>query len=146
MNVLTRSVRTTYGPDTMFDMVADIESYPHFVPWCQEATVMARLGNAVEASLRIAKGPLKLGFTTRNTLTPSERIDIDLVEGPFRHFRGVWSFEPLAKGSLVTLRLEFDFASKLVGRLLAPVLEEVAGAMVRAFSTRADQLHDGEPD
>ncbi|MEM7253239.1 MAG: type II toxin-antitoxin system RatA family toxin [Pseudomonadota bacterium] len=143
MNVLTRSVRTDYDPQIMFDMVADIESYPRFVPWCQEATIKARLENAVEASLRIAKGPLNLGFTTRNTMTPQERIDIDLVEGPFRHFRGVWSFEPLAKGSLVTLKLEFDFASRLLGRVLSPVLEEVAGAMVRAFSTRADELHAG---
>ncbi|MCH9663006.1 MAG: type II toxin-antitoxin system RatA family toxin [Gammaproteobacteria bacterium] len=125
----------------MFDMVADIEAYPKFVPWCREAIIRSRLGNAIEASLAIAKGPINLGFTTRNTLTPSERIDMALIEGPFRHFKGVWMFEPVAKGSLVTLQIEFEFASKILGKLLSPVLEEVAGAMVRAFCSRADDLH-----
>ena len=141
MRILTRSAQTKYAAQTVFDVVADIESYPSFVPWCSKAIIHSQDGNIIVASLRIAKGPFSLNFTTRNTMIRAERIDISLVDGPFRHFSGMWSFESLNIGCLVSLRLEFELANKTVGRTITPFLEELTKTMVQAFCSRADSLH-----
>ena len=143
MRILTRSARTKYAAQIVFDVVADIESYPNFVPWCSRAIIHTQCKNVIVASLRIAKGPFSLDFTTRNTMIRAERIDMSLVDGPFRHFTGKWSFESLNIGCLISLRLEFEFANKTLGRAITPLLEDITKTMVQAFCSRADSFHSG---
>ena len=142
MRILTRSARTKHAAQTVFDVVTDIESYPSFVPWCSKAIIHTQCEHVIVASLCIVKGPFSLDFTTRNTMVRAERIDISLVDGPFRHFTGKWSFESLNIGCLVSLHLEFELASKTVGRAITPLLEDLTKTMVQAFCSRADSLSD----
>ena len=118
MNVLTRSVRTQHSPQAVFDVVAGVAAYPEFVPWCREAHIKVCSGNAVEATLVIVKGPFNLSFTTYNQMHAPEYIEMCLVKGPFQRFRGRWSFEPLLRGSLITLRLEFVVDSRSLNRMM----------------------------
>ena len=129
----------------MFSLVADIERYPNFLPWCRSATVHARTPTEVTASLEIARGPFRKSFTTRNRMTDPERIDIELVDGPFSRLDGFWSFEGVAaNGCRVGFEVQFEVSSRALARLLGPLFEEIASTMVDTFSRRASQVYGSQ--
>ena len=129
--------------EELFDLVADVGSYPAFLPWCRRASIAYADGQQMQATLEIAKGPLRKSFTTLNRLDAPSRIEIHLKEGPFRTLEGCWTFEDLADhGSRVTLDMQFQVAGALLGRTLAPVFGEIANSLVQAFCTRARSLYE----
>ena len=126
----------------MFSLVADIERYPWFLPWCRSATVHARTPTVITASLEIARGPFSKSLTTRNRMVDSERIDIELVDGPFSHLNGYWSFDELAaRCCKVEFEMQFEISNRVLARVLAPLFEEIARTMVDAFRRRAHQVY-----
>ena len=126
----------------MYELVADVLSYPQFLPWCREAHVQPADADSVQASLMIAKGPLHKRFTTRNRLFPAHRIEMALVDGPFRNLDGCWLFEDLGRdGARVTLSMDFEIAGSLLRRTLQPIFSEIANTMVDAFCQRARQVY-----
>ena len=126
----------------MFNLVADIERYPMFLPWCRSATVHARTPSEVTASLEIARGPFRKSFTTRNRMADPDRIDIELVDGPFSRLDGYWSFEGIAaRRCKIGFEVQFEISNRVVARVLAPLFEEIARTMVDAFSRRAHQVY-----
>jgi ribosome-associated toxin RatA of RatAB toxin-antitoxin module len=128
----------------MFALVADIESYPGFLPWCKAAVVRPAAPALTIASLQVAKGPFSQWLTTRNRHVESAAIEIALVDGPFRHLEGEWRFEPESRGGArVSFSVEFEFASRMVGRLLSPAFREITRSLLAAFRARADELHGG---
>ena len=126
----------------MFNLVADIERYPMFLPWCRSATVHARTASEVTASLEIARGPFRKSFTTRNRMADPDRIDIELVDGPFSRLDGCWSFEEIAaRRCRVGFEVQFEISNRVLARVLSPLFEEIARTMVDAFSRRAHQVY-----
>jgi ribosome-associated toxin RatA of RatAB toxin-antitoxin module len=126
----------------MFDLVADVEAYPQFLPGCRAARIDSRNGDTVIASLMLAQGPLKTEFATRNTLVRPERIAMTLSSGPFRSLSGAWIFAALGEsGCQVELDLRFEFDSRPKDLLLGPVFESLCGQLVDAFVDRARALH-----
>jgi ribosome-associated toxin RatA of RatAB toxin-antitoxin module len=126
----------------MYALVADVAAYPQFLPWCRGATVHSADAASMEATLEIAKGPLRKSFRTRNTLHPTRRIEIRLVEGPFRELEGRWQFEDLGEeGARVSLDMRFEVAGGLLSRTLAPVFGEIANTLVDAFCRRARTVY-----
>lgn len=126
----------------MYALVVDIERYPDFLPWCSSATVHRHAGSEVEASLEIARGPVRKSFRTRNTLHPRRRIEISLVTGPFRRLEGQWQFVPLAdRGCRISLQLDFAFSNRAMQSLLNPIFGEIADSLVDAFCRRASQQY-----
>ena len=126
----------------MYALVADVEKYPGFLPWCRDARVREPGEDTVEASLEIGRGPIRKSFTTRNTMVPDSRIDIGLVDGPFKHLQGRWEFMTLdGAGSRIALNLEFELSNALLRRTLGPVFSEIANTMVDAFCRRAKELY-----
>lgn len=143
-SVVQRSATVPYSPAAMFDLVADVEAYPEFLPWCVSARVRRCNESEVEATLEVAKGPLRAEFTTRNVAYRAERIDLHLLEGPFTYLEGSWRFAPAARdGCRVSLRMAFEFSPGLVSATLTPAFEELAGTMVEAFRDRAEVLYGG---
>ena len=125
----------------MFEIVADVASYPDFVPLCRAAEVRPAEEGETVASLRMARGPVRFWLTTRNREMAPGRIEMRLVDGPFRRLSGRWSFEAAAHGgTVVTLEMEFEVTGRVLARAAAPVLEEVAGSMVAAFARRAEAM------
>ena len=125
----------------MFDLVADIERYPHFLPWCRRAQVHERTPTEVTASLEIARGPLRKRLTTRNRMVDSERIDIELVDGPFSHLDGHWRFRGVSpRRCNVGFEMRFEVSNRVLARVLAPLFEEIARTMVDAFRRRAHEV------
>jgi ribosome-associated toxin RatA of RatAB toxin-antitoxin module len=137
-----RSAIVPFTAEAMFDLVADVESYPQFLPGCSAARVHARDGCEVVASLALAQGPLRLEFTTRNQLTPHDHIAMILVDGPFSDLRGQWDFVPLgATGSRISLSLSFAFESRAMDLLLGAPFEALCNRLVDTFVQRARALH-----
>lgn len=124
----------------MFDLVADVEQYPAFLPWCAAAELVRRDEREIVGRLTVEKGGLRKSFTTRNRYEYPCWMDIALVEGPFRHLSGRWDFVEEADGCTVRYEMRFE-----VPFLLAPILgglmEYMANSMVDAFARRAQERY-----
>jgi len=126
----------------MFALVADIEKYPGFLPWCREARVRVPGEDTVEASLEIGRGPIRKTFTTRNVMTQDTRIDIGLIDGPFKHLQGCWKFLALdGDGCRIVLDLEYELSNAVLRHTLGPLFREIANSLVDAFCRRAQELY-----
>lgn len=143
MHRIERTAVVPHDASSLYYLVADVESYPSFVPGCTAARAVQVGEGVVDASLQIAKGPFRHWFTTRNTLYPCERITLSLVDGPFRVLRGEWSFTATGEGTRIALTLEFDFTNRVLARLLAPAFADVTDRMVAAFTGRARSQDGG---
>ena len=144
MSVIEKSVLVRHSARRMYELVADVESYPDFLPWCGGARVVARDASGVTAEIDIRFKGLKQSFTTRNVETPFERIDVQLVKGPFSRLEGDWHFTPLAEDSCkVELRLAYKFDNFLLERLVGPVFHVIGSTMVDRFTRRADSIGTG---
>ena len=138
MRKVNRSALVPYTAREMFSLVDDIESYPEFVPWCNDATVESRTDDTVVATLELHKGPISKHFTTRNTRRGFEAIDMELAGGPFRHLSGGWRFREIEEqGCRVSLELEFEFENRLVDLMFGTFFKEAGDSLVDAFTTRA---------
>jgi coenzyme Q-binding protein COQ10 len=127
-----------HSPEQMFALVQDIERYPQFVPWIARATVVSRSAAEVVGRLEMERAGLRETFTTRNLLHPPHRIDLKLLEGPFKTLEGRWSFEPIAdRGTRIELTIRFEFANPLTSMLLSRTFEKSCNQLVDAFVARA---------
>lgn len=142
MTAIHRSALVSYSAHEMFDLVADIPSYPRFLPWCGGARVLTREDDAVTASIDIAYHGVHRTFTTRNLLQRDKMMEIRLLDGPFSYLQGFWSFAALGEqASKITLDLEFEVANRVVATVLTPVFSSVANQMVDSFHRRARALY-----
>jgi ribosome-associated toxin RatA of RatAB toxin-antitoxin module len=142
MRQVRRSALIAQPPARIYALIADIESYPRFLPWCTAARIDSAAPTEVIATLAIQRGPLRTEFTTRNTLDPGRSIAMALERGPFRVLEGLWSLLPIgADGCKVELTLGFEFSNRLSAALLEPVFEETAGSLVDAFVARAREVY-----
>ena len=143
MQRILRTEHVRCSARQMYELVSDVGSYPDFVPWCGEARIIKSLGDKVHASLTIAKGKLAYSFSTENTLVPFERIDMALLDGPFRTLHGGWRFRERRGGCDVEFELEFEFANRVAALAFSSLFKRVAGSMVHAFGVRAATLYGG---
>ena len=142
MRHVKRSALVPYTAAEMFELVDDVDAYAEFLPWCDRSETLSRDGDTVEASMDLQKGGIRKSFTTRNKRVHGERIDIDLVGGPFRHLAGGWRFEPLSnEGSKVSLELDFEFDGRLADVMFGAFFEDTCNALVDAFVDRAGQVY-----
>lgn len=141
MHEVSRSELVPFAPEQMYELVRDIESYPEFLPWCRAATVLRKTERGVVATLSIAKGAIQHSFTTENLNEPTKKIEMRLVDGPFKQLHGFWCFEKTEVGCRVGLNLKFEFASRLIAMGLAPVFKVITGSMVDAFRERAYSVY-----
>ena len=138
MTTISKSAIVAHTPEEMFKLIDDIEAYPDFLPWCSKASEIFRDEKNVEASILISHSGLNKEFTTQNKNTAFEKIEMRLVNGPFKSLDGVWSFKPLGKiACKVSLDLEFEFSSKIISMSLGPVFSKIANNLVDAFIKRA---------
>ena len=144
MKHIARSAIVEHSAAEMYRLVEDIEAYPQFLPWCVAAEVHERKPGTTKATLTVGVGGLHHAFTTQNENRPGEAIDMRLVEGPFRRFAGEWRFAPLSpRACRIEFSLQYEFSSRTLGRLLAPLFDGMADSMVDAFVRRASQVHEG---
>jgi ribosome-associated toxin RatA of RatAB toxin-antitoxin module len=147
MRRVHRSAIVPYGATEMFELIADIESYSKFLPWCIRGRVeeeSAGTGDVqqVVARLDLAQGGLTGHFTTRNRLESPHRIAMQLVEGSFSELEGVWEIESLGDdGCKLELTMQFAFSNPMKEMLLGAVFEKSCSQLVDAFVDRAGVVY-----
>ncbi len=131
-----------YTPEQMYRLVADVEKYPEFLPWCLAARIRRREGNVMFADLVIGFKMVRERFTSRVELDePGRRIDVQYTEGPFQYLNNHWIFTPHERGVCVDFYVDFEFRSKMLQKIMGVLFNEAVRRMVQAFETRADQLY-----
>ncbi|WP_342219936.1 type II toxin-antitoxin system RatA family toxin [Rickettsiella endosymbiont of Miltochrista miniata] len=141
MPFIQHSLEVPYNVSEMYRLVNHIEKYSEFLPWCTESKVISQDEDSIQACLTLTGGGLSKSFTTSNRLQKDKLIEISLINGPFKHLEGYWSFETTPRGSRINLNLEFAFSTRLLALAFSPVFERVANTLVQAFSDRAKQIY-----
>ena len=140
MTVIERSALLAHPVEQVFDLVADIERYPEFLKGCVGADILKRDDDEVTATLRLSRAGISHGFTTQNRMQRPHRIDLALVDGPFSHFAGHWSFLALSDDACkTTLQLHFELASGIASVAAGKLFDKVALDLVDAIVNRAGQ-------
>ena len=132
----------------MYDLVADVERYPEFLPWNSAARIRSRRlrpdgAELVEADLVISFKVFRERFGSRVTLWPEDlKIDTEYLDGPFRYLRSGWRFRDRAEGGCeVDFFVDFEFRNAILARLIGVVFDEAMSRIVRAFEERAKALY-----
>ncbi len=130
-----------YTPAQLFDMVADVERYPDFLPWCLASRITKREGNVITADLIIGFRMVRERFTSRVTLARPDRIDVEYTHGPLSHLNNHWVFIPHEDGCLIDFYVDFEFRSRVLQKLIGALFNEAVKRMVAAFEARAGDLY-----
>lgn len=139
---IRRSALVKYSPAQMFDLVNEVEAYPKRFAWCVGADVLERHDDALVARLDLKFAGFRQSFTTRNVVDPPRRLQMNLVEGPFRSLEGLWDFIALGDaGCKVAFALDFDYAGRLGGGALKLGFQGLAGRMVDDFCREAERVY-----
>jgi coenzyme Q-binding protein COQ10 len=131
-----------FTPDQLFDVVADIEKYPEFLPWCIATRIRRREGKVIHADMVIGFKMFRERFTTKDVLDPPRRIDVSYHDGPFRYLNNHWIFEPHGEGHCeLDFYIDFEFHSRLFQKMMGVIFNEAVKIMVTAFEKRAREIY-----
>jgi coenzyme Q-binding protein COQ10 len=132
-----------YRPEQMFDLVADIERYPEFLPWCIGARIRERKERLVVADLIIGFKMIRERFTSRVSLDRANlTIEVAYADGPFKQMTNRWRFEPVDEGRCrIDFYVAFEFRSAMLQKLIGMLFHEAVRRMVGAFEARARTLY-----
>ena len=143
---ITRTVR--HSPQQMYDLVADIERYPEFLPLCESLRVLRRQPGPEETEICVAEmgvgyKAIRERFTTRVTLDPTDRrIVAEYIDGPFRHLENRWTFREAPNGGCtVEFFITYEFKSLALGLLMGKMFDRAFRKFTDAFESRADRLY-----
>jgi ribosome-associated toxin RatA of RatAB toxin-antitoxin module len=126
----------------MFELVADVQKYPDFMPWCGGSSVTERNELGMQASITIALAGLSQTFTTRNRHDYPHKIELELVNGPFSALTGEWVFRPLADDACkVSFTLKYAFSNRALETLVGPIFNRIATSFIDSFSQRAQSIY-----
>ncbi|MDP3340938.1 type II toxin-antitoxin system RatA family toxin [Frigidibacter sp.] len=132
----------------MYDLVADVERYPEFLPWNSAARIRSRRpgeegSEVLEADLVISFKVFRERFGSRVVLWPEVmKIDTEYLDGPFKFMRSNWAFRDLPDGgSEVAFFVDFEFRNPILQRIIGAVFGEAMARIVRAFEKRAAELY-----
>lgn len=131
----------------MFNLIADIQAYPEFLPWCAAARIRKRTQmdkvEVIDADLVISFKVFRERFGSRVTLRPETNIiDVEYLDGPFKYLNNHWKFVDCEGGCEVDFFVDFEFKSKILQSIIGVVFGEAMQRIVGAFETRADALYD----
>jgi coenzyme Q-binding protein COQ10 len=136
-----------HSPEQMFDLVADVEAYPQFVPLCQSLKVRRRFAGQGDAEIIVAD--MVVGyraiverFSSRVTLNRGAgRIDVEYVDGPFSHLENTWTFTEVEGGACrVEFFIAYEFRSRTLAALMGGMFDAAFRKFARAFEARADEV------
>lgn len=134
--------RLPYSQEQMFDLVADVEKYPEFLPWCLSCKITRREGSAVYADLVIGYKMVRETFGSRVTLDKPGSIHVEYLSGPMKHLSNHWKFiKEKDGGCTIDFYVDFEFRNFVFRTLMDVFFNEAVRRMVRAFEGRAQALY-----
>lgn len=142
MPQVNRSALVSFSAKQMYDLVNDVEKYPEFLPGCSGSKLIESSEVALVASVDVSKAGIKKTFTTSNTMIAERRIELELVDGPFKSLKGSWVFTPLDDFACkVELNLMFEFSNKLIELAFGKIFNDLTNNMVNSFTLRAKDVY-----
>jgi len=132
-----------HKPEQMFDLVADVERYPEFLPWCVGARIRSRTETLLVADLIINFKGMRENFTSNVALDrDAMTIDVTYQDGPFKYLNNKWYFDHMASGQcMLDFYVDFEFKSRILEMVIEILFGEAVRRMVHAFEQRAAQLY-----
>ncbi|HSG62792.1 MAG TPA: type II toxin-antitoxin system RatA family toxin [Pseudomonadales bacterium] len=138
MKTIQRSALLMFPVEHLYRLVNEVEAYPEFIEGCVGSEVLERSETELRARLDLAKAGVKLSFTTHNTMQPNEHIELQLVDGPFKAFKGEWRFTRLQENACkVEFELQFELNNALLSAAVGKLLDSVSKNLVDALCQRA---------
>ena len=135
MPKLVNNYLTDYKSEDLFNLVADIESYPQFIPWIVGARIKKREENLLLAELLVKYKIFRTSYVSKVTLIPKEKIIVELADGPFKYLINEWSFEQ----NMIKFMLDFELKSSFLNDLVSEELERYSKKIMQCFIQRADE-------
>lgn len=144
MALVKKSALVAHSAKRMFELVYDVGAYPQFLPWCQSTRVISETAEQICGRIEVSRLGIHQTFSTCNRFERDRRMDIALLDGPFRKLHGGWRFTPLREDACkVELDLEFEFSGRLIDKAFGAVFNQIANSLVDAFCKRADDVYRG---
>ena len=143
MTIVHKSIQLNYSVEQMYALVADIQSYPEFLPWCERVNVRDDKENhTVLAEMHMNVMGLRQTFTTRNVNIPPSSIHMRLEKGPFRQLDGKWTFTAIdPTHCAVALAMNYTFSNFLLEKMVGPFFNAMTADLVHAFQQRARKIY-----
>ena len=137
-----KNVIVNHSMEKMFNLVDSIENYPLFLPWCGGAKVLERNDDMTLATIHIQYSGVNQSFTTQNTKNYPHRIDLKLIEGPFKVLEGYWIFTPIDSNAChIEFHLHYEFSNFILDKLISPIFSQIANTFVDGFVIQADKIY-----
>ncbi|MCX7565373.1 type II toxin-antitoxin system RatA family toxin [Sulfitobacter sp. F26169L] len=135
-----------YSAQQMYDLVADVQRYPEFLPWTAAARIKSVQDkgdhSVMDADLVISFKVFRERFTSRVVLWPEAKtIDTEYLDGPFKYMKSNWAFADVEDGCEVRFFVDFEFRNAILQKIIGVVFNEAMQRVVKAFETRAQALY-----
>lgn len=131
-----------YTTDQLYDLVADVEKYPEFLPWCMAARVISQSETEIVADLIVGYKLFRETFRSRVHLTPKTRVEVEYIKGPFKYLNNHWVFnEGPNHGTNIDFYIEFELQNSLLQSAMKMAFESAFHQMLSAFEKRAHQIY-----
>jgi ribosome-associated toxin RatA of RatAB toxin-antitoxin module len=145
MNKVEKTVLVMHSAEQMYALVDAVEDYPKFLPWCGGVELLERTDVSTSATLHINYHGVKQNFTTQNIKTFPHSMDMQLIDGPFKHLDGDWRFVELRPNACkIEFSLNYEFANSFLEKIIAPVFNHIAATFVDGFVARADKIYSAK--
>jgi ribosome-associated toxin RatA of RatAB toxin-antitoxin module len=142
--IVEKSALVPFSAQAMFDLVADVESYKDFLPWCSNSRRVSSGERSMCGWIEVSRLGITQAFSTCNELYPPDRMTLTLNEGPFKQLQGEWQFIALREDACkVILKMEFEFSGKLIDAAFGKVFHQIANSLVESFVQRAREVYGG---
>jgi ribosome-associated toxin RatA of RatAB toxin-antitoxin module len=137
-----KNVLVNHSAEKMFYLVDQIEDYPLFLPWCGGSKVLEGNDEITRARIHIQYHGVDQSFTTQNTKKYPDRIDLKLIDGPFKVLEGSWVFTPIAKNACsIDFHLRYEFSNYILDKLISPIFSRIANTFIDGFVAQADKIY-----
>ena len=140
--------KLNHSADKMFELVADVEKYPQFVPYCESLDIRGRQiqengSTLIIADMTVAYKLIRETFISKTTLTPSDySIVSESTEGPFSHMLNSWNFNPISESTCeVNFSIKYEFKSRMLNILMSRLFDRIFRKYSAAFESRADEIY-----
>ena len=129
-----------HNREKMFNLVDQVEDYPDFLPWCSDTIVNKRTEKITEATIFINYHNVKQSFTTENVKIFPEKMNINLIDGPFKKLKGEWRFIEMQNNTCkIEFELQYEFSNYILEKLISPVFNMIANTFIDNFVAKANK-------
>lgn len=140
--LVEKSALVHHTPMQMYELVANVDDYQNFLPWCSDSRVISETDSEICGEIEVSRIGIRQKFSTCNAIVPGKSMTLKLKDGPFKKLDGLWLFSALGEGACkVQLQLEFEFSGKLINTAFGKVFSVIANDLVDAFCKRADEVY-----